>query len=512
MLTPKQAADRLTRGDDPVTVIADLDIDACRFLPAVEAGGHSPDVETGFAGFGSPVTGQLAFMPEEVSQIETQGGTAIRVQGTWTDGPSWPRTRGPRCYLLASGGHSRPTSWFDHHILVSAAYSHATLMDNPTRPVLSVDPRAGTLTLLESGATLRSGAPVTLDPTTGFLWRGHMPIAPPPDYTRVIENTLRSLPGAIVPPSLAFHSTVIWDLEKQERWPYKTALLRTEQRFRSVLLGSRNRSASVEIQNLRHDPACLGEWDNQTLAFNPGLGYRLVDVHSLRDLLPPDLVSQLDAGADHEPAETPLFRFRRNLYTGQLQQAFNVWAKRKKEPGEPRTIIMPNVTTTEEVQALKSIFDEVAMQTLPPTHQASLRFGVMIETPEALRHIHEIAPLCHALYFGTNDLTAGLTGLSRGQLDHTGWMRARGYTGRSPFEVLVPEVLAPVREAVAAARRANPSATLVICGHQVAGHHLPSTRAALSLGFDILTIPANTNSILRTQAAIVQHRQSLRPV
>ena len=120
-------------------------------------------------------------------------------------------------------------------------------------------------------------------------------------------------------------------------------------------------------------------------------------------------------------------------------------------------------------------------------------------------NIEEIAGQCDCLCIGTNGLTEELTGLDRSVLDHSPWMKERGYEGRSPFEVLVPEVAERVADAIARARKANPDIHINMCGHQTGGHDIDSVKTVLDMDVDQITVPPHEENYFRTQMAIAQH-------
>lgn len=504
LISPVEATDQLAQGADPVEVVAKLDIDACRFSPFVTAGERPPDVETGFGGFGSPVCGRLAFTQAEVDRIESGGEKAIRVQNCWENGRQWDWGSPRKNFILAAGRTTPTASWFSQHFIVNVSYSAAALLDNPHCPAITLDNRGSTPLLRASDQARCAGDVVTLDPVAGHLWFGAVPVCAPPAYADRLEEAILATFNHVAHPTLHLcPQGSNWS--RIRTYPLNTFFMRTEERFLACLADrSLKITPTEQLALLLKDPDSF-YWEGQTLGGLRGSAYRLVDIHALRALLPDDMCARMDAGQDHGPTDNPLFRLRKNIYTGQLRQVFSWWAEHHDTPKGTRTIVLPCVTTAEEVAILQDLVMQVAEETLPEAHRALLRRGVMIETPEAIQNIRQIAPLCDALYVGTNDLTAGLTGLPRHQLDHTAWMQARGYAGRSPFEVLVPEVLEPLRKGIRAAREANPNVTVSVCGHQVAGYHLPSTRACLESGVDALAIPALPANILRTQAAIVQH-------
>ena len=254
--------------------------------------------------------------------------------------------------------------------------------------------------------------------------------------------------------------------------------------------------------------------------------FRLPDLHGLTSVMTPEMTEGVLNGEQHRP-DSDIFAIRAHLYAHVAAAAlkdyanYNGWAagwlegyanpaasQFKNYMGEPLSLMLPDVATADEVAALKQAMwshleKEISTSTMKekPDH-VPVRFGCMIETKEACENIKGIAAQCDFISFGTNDLTAALTGLRREDYDgQARWMKEHGYEqlGRSPFEVLVPEVIAVMDKTVAEARAANPAIKIGICGHQISGHDRRSLEAAYRMGVDSISVQ---NSMASMQRAI----------
>ena len=519
LLSPHEAATQLQANPTAAAaILARLDIEACRFVPTVDSAGKTPLVETGMAGFGQPMSGCLAFSGAEVAALHQAGQRAILVcdgheskDGIKDDQPR------PNGLLIASATSQNQSVWFNSHFLVNAAYERCVLIDHNKKPSLRLDIRQATLTT-DNNTILASGDEVTIAPALGQLWLGHKEIKPVPDYVLALQTALRHVFGQIAQPHIAYHMQTHADMvtrtefTRRNKLDDRIGLYRTEDSLRFFLHAEPQESANPLTTLLAGVvPRKLNFWEDHAFQDDIHMTYRLVDLHGVNDLLPDNIAAGLTKGDDHCP-DTNTFLLRRYLYRFQMEQVLNSWGKFPFNRRNPKDIIIPAVMTANEVGIFKNLVMDKVGKLVPPHSRQLVHFGVMIETAEAVANIAQIAPLCDTLCFGTNDLTAAFTNLSRRQLDHSAWMRERGYRGRSPFEVLVPEVSGPMAEAIQTARAVNPAVQINVCGYQIGGHNLPSQLAVLKMGVDCLTVPPTPDSVLRTQAAIIRHKAGLAPV
>jgi pyruvate,orthophosphate dikinase len=151
--------------------------------------------------------------------------------------------------------------------------------------------------------------------------------------------------------------------------------------------------------------------------------------------------------------------------------------------GATAHVTLPMVSSPEEVVALAAAVREVFAG-----HETGVRIGAMVETPRAALLAGYIAPHVDYLSFGTNDLTAQVFGLSRGDTVARvlqPYLEA-GWYPHDPFVQLDPAVAELVRVCVDRARAANPAITFTVCGEQ-AGHDTAVALAA-EIGIDAVAV------------------------
>jgi len=510
MISPEQATKLLENGTPPLEVFARLDIGAIQMTPKINTT-QKPLIETRFSGFGAATQGVLAFTIQEAETIRETGENYVFVcDGTDLDSDS----RWGESVIVAHV--AKPARIHDHLLPNLAQYHQSVLIDNPSSPQFHFRKEHGYLETM-NGQTLSYGDRVTIDPVSGRIWDGLVSLSPAPNNSFLLP-LMHSFNSLSERPVVAFHAQHEADMierkklyrpllrsvgntasEEQglpicfESWPI--GLYRSEYGVRSLLAANPSASLSSpsDLCVLFGGMLFPYSWGESLFRYHAGseISYRLLDL----------------SGFDLQDADQP--KLKTSIYEVQLEQTISglrdALLKSKNRDICPQTITVPAIQSVQEVVLFKRMFEKIRTQFMPPQKYNLLRFGVMVETKEALQNIAGIALLCDQLCIGGNDLTAALTGLSRHQFDHNDWMQERGYAGRSPFEVLVPEVINPLREGIAAARHANPKIKISFCGHQIAGHDPASTFSCLSLGVDTLVIPPTPEAVVRTQAVIVQN-------
>jgi hypothetical protein len=508
LLSPDDAAQLLNSGESASKAIfARLDVDACHFSPRVDDQGTPPLITTSFKSFTNPSAGLLAFSSEAVAEQQAMGNRSILVVGLGlliADMTSQrkPLSRPDGLIIVCPPDDDKHHAFFDHFIM-KAFYYRSALIDNPLKPQISCCEKSPQVTLGD-GSLLREGDEITIDPMTGRLWRGQLNILNSESSLTPFLNTDRYSESMKNPANIAFHVPQRFDFEVvyklKNNWDLKinVGLYRTDtdcyrlMRFEQDSFFSDLASGAV--------PLSMKYWDSYGFLDEFPSSYRLPDIHNLRYLLPEFLAKELSGGLDRQ-FSSKIFTFRKTLYEHQLATAFRMNSLRLLGVNSLQTIVVPSVTTKEEVQYFKNMITGI----IPEKHSPFFRFGVMIETAEALNDIAAIAPLCDSLCIGTNDLTAALTGLSRSVLDHSAWMKAHGYHGMSPFDVLVPEVIGPIAKGIARARAANPNIFINMCGHQTSGHCISSIDAVLAMGVDQITVLPFPENIGRARLALMRH-------
>lgn len=158
------------------------------------------------------------------------------------------------------------------------------------------------------------------------------------------------------------------------------------------------------------------------------------------------------------------------LFEMQATAILEAAAERRKAGGVPKPEIMiPLVAAVQELEIMKDAIREVADQVSESTG-VDLRdtpIGTMIELPRAAVTAAQIAESAEFFSFGTNDLTQTTWGFSRDDVEGAFFSRyiERGIFGVSPFETLdVTGVGAMVEMAAKAGRETRPDIHLGVCG------------------------------------------------
>ncbi|WP_312719202.1 pyruvate, phosphate dikinase [Mobilicoccus sp.] len=158
------------------------------------------------------------------------------------------------------------------------------------------------------------------------------------------------------------------------------------------------------------------------------------------------------------------------LFEMQATAILEAAAERRKAGGDPKPEIMiPLVAAVQELEIMKDAIREVADQVSESTG-VDLRdtpIGTMIELPRAAVTAAQIAESAEFFSFGTNDLTQTTWGFSRDDVEGAFFSRyiERGIFGVSPFETLdVTGVGAMVEMAAKAGRETRPDIHLGVCG------------------------------------------------
>jgi hypothetical protein len=125
-------------------------------------------------------------------------------------------------------------------------------------------------------------------------------------------------------------------------------------------------------------------------------------------------------------------------------------------------VMMPSLRTAKGVETFIQMVD-VAAKDQWISRGNDYRIGVMLEQKELCEDIERVAPLVDFIKIGSNDLTASVLGISRGDTKARSDYRAEH--GFDPFHHPAPEVFDEVLPlAIEKARRANPQIEIGLCG------------------------------------------------
>lgn len=196
------------------------------------------------------------------------------------------------------------------------------------------------------------------------------------------------------------------------------------------------------------------------------------------------------------------------LTTVQMQALIAATVAVRRGGGDPRPeLLIPMVSTTAEVTAMRDLFTAVCTELGVTDEAEAIPLGVMIETPRAALIARELAAKADFLSIGTNDLSSLVWGLSRDDAEVQllpSYVKL-GILDESPFEQLDAEGVGTlIRQVVADAREVNPSISIGVCGEHAAEEQ--AIKVFSAIGVDYIScaaprIPAARLASARTAIA-----------
>lgn len=151
----------------------------------------------------------------------------------------------------------------------------------------------------------------------------------------------------------------------------------------------------------------------------------------------------------------------------QLTALVEATALVRRDRGDPHPeLLVPMVTVPAEIDLVRDQLTE-AYEQLGLTGAGTMPVGTMLETPRAALVAGDLAATADFISIGSNDLTALVWGLSRDDAERELIPRYRdlGLVAESPAAVWDNDGVGDlIRQAVTAARRANPEIGVGICG------------------------------------------------
>ena len=199
------------------------------------------------------------------------------------------------------------------------------------------------------------------------------------------------------------------------------------------------------------------------------------------------VIRTLDIGGDKQlpyfktPRENnPALGWRGTRITLEWQDLLRVQLRaimRASLHGEVR-VLLPMITSLEEIRAVRAIFDETREQLAAQGYDVAtdIPVGVMIEIPSMLWVLDEVLEMVDFVSVGTNDLVQYLLAVDRDNVFVS-----------SLYEPFHPAVVRALWSIGEAARRAGKSAC--VCG-EMAGDEAVATLLA-GMGFDSLSVAPN---------------------
>ncbi len=384
---------------------------------------------------------------------------------------------------------------------------------------LDIDTRAGTLTLRD-GSVLRAGDVISIDGTSGEVFRGEVPVVAPP----VVQYFEGSLSREAIEADELVHAVdrIMSIADRQARMKVRAnadtgadaararrfgavgvGLCRTEHMFLGERRGLVEHLILAETREQRQEamdalaPLQKGDFI-EILEAMDGLPVtiRLLDP-PLHEFLPShsevvaktavarsrgEELSAVDqkiaAAVERMHEENPMLGLRgvrlglviEGLFRMQARAVLEATAELRQRGKDPRPEIMiPLVAAVQELEIMRGRIEttvaEVTERTGVPMQDTPI--GTMLELPRAALTAAEIAAHAEFFSFGTNDLTQTTWGFSRDDVEaafFSNYMES-GIFGVSPFETLdLAGVGALVKMAADAGRQARPDLHLGVCG------------------------------------------------
>jgi pyruvate,orthophosphate dikinase len=380
------------------------------------------------------------------------------------------------------------------------------------------------------GVEFRAGDVITLDGSTGFIFKGRVPTVTPQlgaDFAKLMRwadqtRRLRVRSNADTPE----------DAELARRFGAEgIGLCRTEHMFfqterilavrRMILAESteERKEALAQILPMQRD-----DFVGILRAMAPlPVTIRLLDP-PLHEFLPhtPEESEALarDLGVAHEELERRIGGLREvnpmlghrgcrlgitypEIYEMQARAIFEAYCVCADEGVRARPEVMiPLVSDAGELVRLRALVDGVARSVMRERgRRIRYHVGTMIEVPRAALTAEKIAHAADFFSFGTNDLTQMTTAISRDDVGHFLWAYLeKGIYASDPFSTLDTEgVGALIRFGIEGGRRTRPDLKIGICGEH--GGDPASIAFCAANGFDYVSCSPYRVPIARLAAA-----------
>jgi pyruvate,orthophosphate dikinase len=347
-----------------------------------------------------------------------------------------------------------------------------------------------------AGTTLRNGDTITIDGSTGAVYRGVLPIEPATpsaalDLLLTWANEFRRMEvwaNADTPDAAAHARSVGAEGVGLARTEYMFSGSRLEVVRRIILTeDARERSTALEeleklqigdferlLESMDGLPVVVRLLDPPLHEFLPDR--REVDAAIRRareagedDTEPTELLAAIDQWEESNPMlglrGVRLAVVIPEIYRIQVLAALEAVRRRLDTGGDPRLELMiPLVGTAEEVHLIRDMIDEEVHYA---GRQLDVTVGTMIELPRAALVAADFALQSDFFSFGTNDLTQTTLGISRDDAEDA-FLRTyleKGILRRDPFTTIDQAGVGRLIEsAIDAGRRANPGLLIGVCG------------------------------------------------
>lgn len=192
------------------------------------------------------------------------------------------------------------------------------------------------------------------------------------------------------------------------------------------------------------------------------------------------------------------------IYKMQIQAILEAAAECQKVAIDVRPEIMvPQVCTVEELNAVKAFVDEIRERIEKQNNfRLNFKFGTMIEVVRACLQANELANVAEFFSFGTNDLTQATFSFSREDAENKflPYYISKGVLADNPFEVLDRKAMGKLMKmAVQDGRSTRKELKVGICGEH--GGHPESIRFCHEIGLTYVSCSGPRVPVARLAAA-----------
>jgi pyruvate,orthophosphate dikinase len=357
----------------------------------------------------------------------------------------------------------------------------------------------------KGGQSIGKGETITIDGTTGSVFRGEVPMVEPeptPEMTRLLEfaDRLRRLEvwaNADTPEAAG---------RARNFWAEGVGLCMTERMFNAPnrlpivrdMIMSRNpeertrhlyRLFPFQLSDFKGifgamggRPVVVRLLDLPLHEFLPPMEELMTEIQSMKERHAPEeeisrsemVLNRVQQLSEHNPMlghrGCRLAITYPEIYEMQTKAILRAAAEVASEGPETPVvkIMMPLVALAGELAYLRGVVEEAAKEVFEEVgRRIPYQVGTMIETPRAALTAREIAKHSDFFSFGTNDLTQTTFGFSRDDVEAKFIPKylEMGVFGRSPFDTVDREGVGRlVRMAVEEGRKAKPGLEIGICG------------------------------------------------
>ncbi len=515
------AAEGLITRDEAVSRIDPQSLDQL-LHPTLDPKAPRENFTRGLAASPGAASGEVVFDPSEAERVASDGRDVllVRIETSPEDIHGMHAARG---ILTARGGMT------SHAAVVARGMGRPCVSG---AGALRIDEAAGTMSA--GGKTLRKGDIITIDGSTGEVFRGRVPTIDPElsgDFATLMgwadaRRTLTVRANAETPADArvarTFSAEGIGLCRTEHMFFDATRILavremivaETEKGRRTALarILPMQRSDFVELFRIMAGlPVTIRLLDPPLHEFLPRTEAEMAEVAAVAGVT----ISRLRARIDELHEFNPMLGHRGvrlgvtypEIYEMQARAIFEAALEAAEGPGadgRPVTpeIMIPLVAMRGELDMMKRRIDATARSIEAETgKKLTYLVGTMIELPRAALRAGDIAGTAEFFSFGTNDLTQTTFGISRD--DSARFLedyRKAGLIEIDPFVSLDTEGVGElVRIAAERGRAARPGLKLGICGEH--GGDPASIRFCAEIGLDYVSCSPYRVPIARLAAA-----------